>query len=155
MNEAKLNDFLGTVLTDLAGAATAALVRIVERVPSVLAADLRVNHYGRGRLTPESPTDDLHFIALRDFERQIADRLVLVAGAWPDAGEALVEPAAAARYGLTVGDTLFYRDLGNRERPLRLSGIARLSAALSADITGIPLVFVPDSVIRELVPEAA
>ena len=32
MNETKLNDFLGTVLTDLAGAATAALVRIGDRL---------------------------------------------------------------------------------------------------------------------------
>ncbi|MGB0388256.1 MAG: ABC transporter permease [Ardenticatenaceae bacterium] len=130
------------------------LDRVIERVSGVLAADLRFNHYGRGRLGEEAELDDLHFIGLRRFEQQIADQLVLIAGSWPVSGEALLEPAAADQYGLRVGDTLWYRDINNRERPLRLSGMARLPAALSADITGIPLVFVPDSVVQEMREES-
>ena len=126
------------------------LDRVIGRIAGVLAADLRFNHYGRGRLGEQAELDDLHFIGIRRFEQQIADRLVLLTGSWPAPNEALVEPAAADRYGLRIGDKLFYRDFNHRERPLRLSGIARLPAALSADITGIPLVFVPDSVVQDM-----
>ena len=130
--------------------APASMDRVIARIEGVLVADLRFNHYGRGRFGDQAMLDDLHFIGLRDFEHQITDQLVLMAGNWPTADEALIEPAAAAQYGVEIGETLYYRDFNNRERPLRLSGIARLPAALSADITGIPLVFVPDSVVQDM-----
>ncbi len=124
------------------------LIRVLERVPGVLAADLRTNLYARGQVG--DVWADLHFLGLRDFERQVADRLVLMEGQWPGAGEALIEPAAAERYNLQLGDTLHYRTVANRLRPLRVSGIARLPSALSADLTNLPLVFVPAAVTREM-----
>jgi putative ABC transport system permease protein len=126
------------------------LERVIERTSGVLAADLRFNHYGRGQLGLNAELDDLHFIGLHDFSQQEVDPLLLVEGNWPTADEALIEPAAATTYQLSLGDTIFYRELNNRTRPLRISGIARLPAALSADITGIPLVFVPDSVVIDM-----
>ncbi len=130
--------------------APASLDRVIARIEGVALADLRFNHYGRGRLGEQATLDDLHFMGLRDFELQRTDQLALITGNWPSSNEALIEPAAASQYGLEIGDTLFYRDFNNRERPLRLSGIARLPSALSADITGIPLVFVPDSVVQDM-----
>ncbi len=126
------------------------LVRVIERADGVLAADLRTNVYARGRLGADAAWDDLHFFGIRSFEQQVADRLVLESGTWPQAGEALVEPSAAARHHLQVGDTIFYRTAANRPRPLRLSGIARLPSALSADITNLPLVFVPATVTQDI-----
>lgn len=126
------------------------LIRVIERIPGVLAADLRLNQYARGRLTDGGPWQDIHYLGIRDFQSQVTDRLELVEGRWPLEGEALIEPAAASRYGLASGDTIFYRDYSNRARPLTLSGLARLPTALSADITGLPYLFVSDQVVKEI-----
>jgi putative ABC transport system permease protein len=126
------------------------LIRVIERVPGVLAADLRYNHYGQGRLATEPGWEDIHFLGIRDFEAQVADRLVLEAGQWPQQGEALIEPAAADQYNLRPGDTIQYRDAANRAQLLQISGIGRLPNAISADITGIPLIFVHAPVVRSI-----
>lgn len=124
------------------------LVRVVERQEGVLAADLRFNHYGQGRLREGAGVENLHFIGLRNYEMQVADRVLLESGAWPGANEALVEPAATQQFGLSLGDTIWYRDLANRLRPLTVSGTARLPNALSSELTALPLIFVRDVVVQ-------
>ncbi|HEX8681571.1 MAG TPA: FtsX-like permease family protein [Ardenticatenaceae bacterium] len=126
------------------------LVRVIARQEGVLAADLRFNHYGQGRLSDAAGLENLHFLGLRDFSAQVADRLVLESGHWPEPDEALVEPAAAQQYGLSIGDTIWYRDFANRLRPLTLSGIARLPNALSSELTALPYLFVRDSVVQAM-----
>lgn len=126
------------------------VLRGIQRVPGVRDADLRINTFGRGRLAPEAPVENLHFIAPRDFEQQVTERVELLSGRWPATGEALIEPAVADARGLEVGQTIFYLDFAGRAHPLRLSGIGRLPSALSAELTGLPLLFVPERIGKDL-----
>ncbi len=125
-------------------------LRTVERIPGVGNAELRFNQFGRGRLGERDTLQEIRFIGLRDIRNTLIEAPILTEGAYPERNEALVESAAAATYNLSVGDTLTYFDINNRERLLRISGFARLPASLSADLTGLPLAFVNDSTARTM-----
>lgn len=125
-------------------------LRAVERIPGVRVAELRFNQFGRGRLGERDTLQEIRFIGLRDVAGTPIEAPILLEGEYPERDEVLVESAAAATYGLAVGDTVTYFDVNNRERLLRISGFAHLPATLSADLTGLPLAFVNDSTARTM-----
>jgi putative ABC transport system permease protein len=125
-------------------------LRAVERIPGVRVAELRFNQFGRGRLGERETLQEIRFIGLRDVAGTPIEAPILIAGEYPERDEVLIESAAAANYALAIGDTLSYFDINNRERPLRISGFARLPATLSADLTGLPLAFINDSTARTM-----
>lgn len=126
--------------------APAGLARMLSARPDVAAAELRLDHYLSGRLG-DHPTN-LHLVGLDNFKTQQVNRIILVAGEWPGPAEALIEPDGAARAGVGIGNTVSYRDRNGRERPLTISGLARAPTRLSAQITGLPTLYVHATVIR-------
>ncbi|HBY96599.1 MAG TPA: hypothetical protein DEP84_22090 [Chloroflexi bacterium] len=128
--------------------APAGLARMLAGRPDISTTDLRMDHYLTGRLGGR-PTN-FHFVGLDNFKTQPVNRIVLVAGQWPRSDEALIEPDGAAQAGMRIGDTVSYRDQNGRERPLTISGLARAPTTLSAQITGLPTLYVHASLIRAI-----
>src|SRR5207253_10339686 len=78
------------------------LLAAVDLVPNVAAADLRATYYTKWHAA--DAWKDIQFIGIRDFQDMRVNRVDLVAGQWPRAGEVVLEASVQDVAPVQMGD---------------------------------------------------
>jgi len=119
-------------------------VRSVRAMPDVAevsarrALDVRVQ-VGTGSKTKVATETTLRLFAIRNYDAMRVDIVRPISGAWPPPErEILIERSALPMLNATVGDTLRITLPGDRERVLRIAGLAHDMIQVPAQFDGTP-----------------
>jgi len=128
------------------------VARTLAARPDVIAAELRWTDYVKANLGNSPQT--LYLVGLSDPAGTTINRLELLAGRYPSAGEALLEISSRDLAPIDLGDTITYRDTDGRQRKLIVSGFVRSPSLLAAQLTGLATAYVPARTVQRLLSTA-
>src|SRR5436190_1422047 len=125
------------------------LLAAVDLVPNVDAADLRATYYTKWHAA--DAWKDIQFIGIRDFQDMRVNRVDLVEGQWPRAGEVVLEASVKDIAPVQMGDEIVYRaGPGNQSRHLRVVGFAKSPSYPSASILGTSIAYTLDTEVQKM-----
>ena len=124
---------------------------VLERLPNVALVEGRVVHYTRASLdTTAARWIDLRLTGIDDFERVQINRLELLEGRYPEAGEIAIDASARSLIPAQLGDTIYTRPrVGERPIARRVVGFTRTPAALDAAILNQGFAYAPIADVRK------
>src|SRR5438270_9613096 len=97
------------------------LLGAVDQVSNVAISELRATYYTKWYAA--GAWRDILFNGVRDFENPSVNRIDLVEGQWPRAGETVLESSVRDVAPVQIGDEVVYRaGPGNESRHLRVTG---------------------------------
>src|SRR4051795_1988732 len=131
------------------GGAGQNLMGAVLQVPNVDAVELRATYYTKWYAA--GAWRDILFNGIRDFEHPRVNRIDLVQGQWPRAGEVVLEASVRDVAPVQIGDEVVYRaGPGNESRHLRVVGFARSPSYPAASILGTSIAYTPDTEVQQM-----
>ncbi len=109
---------------------------VLERLDNVATVEGRAYDLVTASPDPEAARwPELRLVGVDDFDRMRVNRVELVAGRFPEAGEIALDESSRRLLPLRLGDTLYLRDnVGERPVALRVVGFTRTPARLDAAI---------------------
>jgi putative ABC transport system permease protein len=125
------------------------LLAAVDQVPNVAASELRATYntkwYAAGAWR------DILFNGIRDFQNPRVNRIDLVEGRWPRAGEVILESSVRDVAPVQIGDEVVYRaGPGNESRHLLVTGFAKSPSYPSANIIGTSIGYALDTDVQKM-----
>ena len=123
---------------------------VLERLPNVALVEGRVVHYTRASLdTTAARWADLRLTGIVDFNQVQINRIELLEGRYPEAGEIALDASARGLIPARLGDTIYTRGrVGDRPIAHRLVGFTRTPAALDASILNQAFAYAPIADVR-------
>src|SRR5438067_5983946 len=121
----------------------------VDQVPNVADSELRATYYTKWYAA--GAWRDILFNGIRDFEHPRVNRIDLVQGQWPRAGEVVLEASVRDVAPVQIGDEVVYRaGPGNESRHLRVVGFAKSPSYPSATILGTSIGYTLDTDVQKM-----
>jgi putative ABC transport system permease protein len=131
------------------GIAPDSLLNAVALVPNVDTADMRATYFTKWYAT--GAWRDINFIGIRDFADMRVNRIDLVEGQWPRAGEVVLETSVRDIAPVAMGDELIYRaGPGNQSHHLRVVGFTKSPQYAAASILGTSIGYTPDREVQKM-----
>jgi putative ABC transport system permease protein len=128
------------------------LASAVEQVPNVDAAELRANYFTKWNIG--NAWNDIRFVGIRDFSNQRVNKVDLVEGRWPLAGEVTLEVSVRDVLPVAIGDEVVYRaGEGNQSRRVRVVGFAKSPSYPSATVVGTSTGYTLNTEVRKMYGE--
>src|SRR5438477_7138380 len=128
------------------------LLEAVDQVPNVAASELRATYYTKWYAA--GAWRDILFNGIRDFENPRVNRIDLVQGQWPRAGEVVLEASVRDLAPVQIGDEVVYRaGPGNQSRHLLVTGFARSPSYPAASIIGTSIGYTLDTEVQKMYGE--
>ncbi len=131
------------------GIAPSNVLGAVDQVSNVAASELRATYFTKWYAA--GAWKDIYFNGIRDFQDMRVNRVDLVDGQWPRAGEVVLEASVRDVAPVAIGDEVVYRaGPGNQSRHLRVVGFAKSPQYASASILGTSIAYALDSEVQKM-----
>ncbi|MFN8536700.1 MAG: ABC transporter permease [Thermomicrobiales bacterium] len=124
---------------------------VLERLPNVALVEGRVVYYTRASLDPAAARwPDLRLTGIADFNAVQINRIELLAGRYPEAGEIAIDASARSLIPAEIGDIVYTRSrVGDRPLARRVVGFTRTPAAIDASILNQAFAYAPIADVRK------
>src|SRR5207237_5260823 len=123
------------------------LLGAVNQVSNVAASEMRATYFTKWYAA--GAWRDILFTGIRDFQDMRVNRVDLVEGQWPRAGEVVLEVSVKGVAPVSMGDEVVYRaGPGNQSRHLRVVGFAKSPQYAWASILGTYIGYPLDTAVQ-------
>ena len=128
------------------------LANAVEQVPNVDTAELRATYITKWNVA--DAWQDIRFVGIRDFSQMDVNKVDLVEGRWPRAGEVTLESSVRDVAPVAIGDDMLYRaGEGNQSYHLRVVGFAKSPTYPAAGVIGTSVGYTLNTEVRKMYGE--
>lgn len=123
---------------------------VLERLPNVALVEGRVVYYTRASVDPDATRwIDFRLTGIGDFDEVQINRIELLEGRYPEAGEITLDASARSLIPANIGDVVYTRSrVGDRPTAHRVVGFTRTPAALDAAILNQAFAYGPIGDVR-------